>query len=136
MIADSLSFFGASPVLAISAASADFIQSSLVEIVFPALSNKVRVGLASGVGTPLAESDGPMPRSRTFLAMSPVTMNPAIATLSPVSTKTRVARLTAFPGGVNGRVRASFAPLAVQKCPAVVGCLSSQKRYRSGLTLD
>ena len=81
---------------------------------FPDASNKVRVGSASALGTPLAVSDGPMPRMRTFFEMSPVTMKPAMETRSPVSTKTRVAILSALAGGVNGIVSASLAPFAVQ----------------------
>src|ERR1041385_1481640 len=102
MIADSRSLLGASPVLMISAASADFFQSSFVATALPLLSNNVTVGLASGVGTPLLESDGPIPRIRTFFAMSPVIINPAMETRSPVSTNIRVEIFRAFEGDGGG----------------------------------
>ena len=47
--------------------------------------DNVIIGFASGVGTPLFESDGPRPRINTFFAVSPVTVNPAMETRSPVT---------------------------------------------------
>ena len=66
------------------------------------LSNNVSVGSTSGAGTPLAVSDGPRPRMRTFLETSPVTMNPAMETRSPTSTNMRVEMLSAFEGDGGG----------------------------------
>src|SRR4051812_33920033 len=132
-MADSKSFIGARPLLMISAASGESFQSSLVIWTLPEWSNNVSVGLASGVGTPLAASDGPIPRITTFFAMSPVMIKPAIDTRSPVSTKTRVEMFCAREGDGGGFVIVSKAVFARRKCPAVVGCLSSQKTYWSGL---
>src|SRR2546423_5933631 len=118
----------------ISAASGEFFQASLVFSGFPELSNRVSVGSESGEGTPLAVSDGPRPRMSTFLAMSPVTMKPAMQTRSPVSTNTRVEIFSALEGEGGGLMIELKAVIAIRKWPAVVGCLSSQKMYWSGFT--
>ena len=53
-------------------------------------------GSARAPATPKAASDGPMPRTITFLGPSPVTMNPPIGTPSPVRTCSRVEILSSL----------------------------------------
>src|SRR5205823_5123494 len=57
-----------------------------------------RVGLARTSVMPKAVSDGPIPRTATFLGAFPVIINPAISTLSPVSTRSRVEMFSANAG--------------------------------------
>ena len=55
-------------------------------------------GSCNAFGTPTAVSEGPIARTSTVRFCDPPTMNPPIITLSPVSTKPRVAMLPGFAG--------------------------------------
>src|ERR1043166_2700382 len=85
-MADSKSLLGGI-VVAIISASWSLRQSSLDRMSAPEESRNSSVGLAREPGK---GSDGPMARTITLLGCVPVTMNPPIRALSPVSTRNRV----------------------------------------------
>src|SRR5437870_8699606 len=57
-------------------------------------------GSASGLGTPNAANEGPIPRRITCFGALPATMKPPMPTLASVRTRRRVDRLSACAAGV------------------------------------
>src|ERR1043166_1596684 len=94
-MADSKSLPGARPVAMISASCPPVRQLSLEMTRIPACSS--RMGSARAPGT---DTDGPIARTMTLLGCVPVTMNPPIKALSPVSTFRRVEMFPKIVGGV------------------------------------
>src|SRR5437764_4174371 len=76
------------------------LQLSLLRMSERSARRNSRVGSARGLGTPNFESEGPMPRTITFLGAFPVIINSAMPTLSPVCANRRVERFTASVAGV------------------------------------
>ena len=82
---------------------------SLLIVTKPAGPCSSSIGSASALGTPKPVREGPMARISTCLETLPVTMKPPMPTLSPVSTRIRVERLTVWAGGVGVGVNATVA---------------------------
>src|SRR5262245_684138 len=74
-------------------------QSSFVLRSAPLLLCSSRVGSDNASGIPNCPSDGPIPRTATFLGSVPVRIKPPITTLLSVSTSTRVEIFKARAGG-------------------------------------
>src|SRR5450432_4276635 len=104
-MADSRSLVGGTPVAMISASwlvpSENLtFQLSLMMVVKPLGPCSASIGSASEPVTPV---EGPSPRTITSLGTLPVMMNPPMPALSvPVSTRSRVERLTACAGPLPG----------------------------------
>src|SRR5471030_1905479 len=104
-MADSRSLVGAIPVASISACwlvpSENLtFQLSLMMVVKPLGPCSASIGSASEPVTPV---EGPSPRTITSLGTLPVMMNPPMPALSvPVSTRSRVERLSACAGPLPG----------------------------------
>src|SRR6266404_668157 len=92
MIADSRSSVGARPLASIWARSGESFQSSLpvMSAPLPACNSRVGSAIRPGTGLPPELIEGPFARSRTRFTSLPLTMNPPIRLLSPVSTRARV----------------------------------------------
>src|SRR5947209_511881 len=82
------------------------IQLSFVSRSAPEASCSSRMGLAS---LPASANDGPIARTMTFLFWFPVTIKPAIKTLSPVPTGKRVEMLASTVGGAGVGVAVAVA---------------------------
>src|SRR5204863_3987307 len=75
-------------------------QLSLMIVVKPGGPCNSSTGSASGLGTPKAANEGPIPRRSTCLGALPVMMKPPMPTLASVRTRIRVERLSACAAGV------------------------------------
>src|SRR6476620_8617738 len=89
---DSFSFFGARSAGIAPGGSED--QLSFWAIRRPLELYNSKTGSVSTLATPTSARDGPIARKATFFATLPVTINPPIITLEPLSTPTRVETLS------------------------------------------